>query len=181
VGLDIPIAGYRRQVGVYEVSPALGAELPIVVVPPREAEAATPYFRHDGPGRMLAGVHSEECDADGAEDPDAYDRHADPTFTEDLAIKVQGRLEAGYELSAVGGWSGLYPLSPDGEPILGEAMALPGFYNAVGLGGNGIQLSAAVGRIIADLVVDGSSDLAPGLDRYRLERLGRLRDASRKQ
>jgi glycine/D-amino acid oxidase-like deaminating enzyme len=43
-------------------------------------------------------------------------------------------------------------------------------FNAVGLGGNGIQLSGAVGRMTADLVVDGRTDLLPSLDEYRLER-----------
>ena len=83
---------------------------------------------------------------------------------------MTARLKTPYELAAEGGWSGLYPLSADGDPILGEATELEGFFNVAALGGNGIQLSAAVGRITADLICKGRTDLIPEVDRYRLER-----------
>jgi sarcosine oxidase, subunit beta len=169
-GIRLPVAGYRRQVAVYEVSPAFARTLPIVVVPPREAGGSTVYFRDDGDGKILAGIHSEQR-ADGrVGEPDAYDRRADPAFKEELAAEVSDRLVAGYTLTDAGGWSGLYPISADGEPILGEATKLEGFYNLVALGGNGIQLSGAIGRLTADLICEGHSRLLPALDRYRLER-----------
>jgi sarcosine oxidase, subunit beta len=168
LGLHIPVAGYRRQVGVYETASTLG-ETPIVVVPPSSEASWTLYFRQDGPGRLLAGLHSEQGD-EPVDDPQAYRRDGDPEFKEDVAGLLLAKLQPGVRLRTVGGWSGLYPLTPDGEMILGEVQAVPGFYNAVGLGGNGIQLSGAIGRIVSELIVDGHSSLAPSLDRYLLER-----------
>jgi sarcosine oxidase, subunit beta len=169
-GLEIPTAGYRRHVAVYEIAPGLDRPLPIVVVPPGNASATTLYFRHDGPDRILAGIHFEDPNGGLVDEPDVYDRSVDQAFTDELAAKVTARLKTPYELAAEGGWSGLYPLSADGDPILGEATELEGFFNVAALGGNGIQLSAAVGRITADLICKGRTDLIPEVDRYRLER-----------
>jgi len=139
-------------------------------VPPTSSGSVTLYFREDGSNRILAGLHSETAGDGPAENPEGYRRDADASFKEDLAALLGAKLRAGHDLQTVGGWGGLYPLTPDGELILGEVAAVPGFYNAVGLGGNGIQLSAAVGRIISELIVDGESTLVPSLDRYLLER-----------
>jgi glycine/D-amino acid oxidase-like deaminating enzyme len=53
---------------------------------------------------------------------------------------------------------------------VGEAVAVPGFYNAVGGGGVGLQLSPALGAIVADLLTKGGTDVLPDLAGYRLER-----------
>jgi sarcosine oxidase, subunit beta len=169
LGISIPVTGHRRQVGIYEVAAPFPG-LPIVVVPPTADGSATLYFRQDGDGRILAGMHSEASGDGRAEDPESYRREADDTFKDGLAELLRGKLDPRYELRAVGGWGGLYPLTPDGELILGEVASMPGFYNAVGLGGNGIQLSAAIGQIVSELIVDGKSTLAASLDRYQLER-----------
>ena len=174
MGLTIPVDGHRRQVVSLAFDPPATASMPIVVVPATPGDDATLYFRNDGDGRLLAGLHSETGGRSSAEHPDSYEREGDPGFQERLAARVKERLQAASKPRIVGGWSGLYPLSPDGELILGEVKAIPGFYNAVALGGNGIQLSAAVGRIVADLVVDGASELLPDPGRYGLERFDRV-------
>jgi glycine/D-amino acid oxidase-like deaminating enzyme len=62
------------------------------------------------------------------------------------------------------------PLTPDSQPILGEMPGLRGFYNAIGGGGVGVQISPAVGAIIADLVTTGETAVVPAIESYRLER-----------
>jgi D-arginine dehydrogenase len=52
-------------------------------------------------------------------------------------------------------WAGLRTFSPDGVPIVGEDPSLPGFFWLAGQGGFGIVTSPALGRIAADLVLDG--------------------------
>jgi glycine/D-amino acid oxidase-like deaminating enzyme len=69
-----------------------------------------------------------------------------------------------------GGWAGLYPLTPDSQPILGELRSVGGFRNAIGGGGVGVQTSPALGAIVADLMTRGTTDLVPDLAPYRLER-----------
>jgi D-arginine dehydrogenase len=56
-------------------------------------------------------------------------------------------------------WSGLRSFSPDRAHVVGEDPARPGFFWLAGQGGCGIETSPAVGRIAADLIVDGRTEL----------------------
>lgn len=49
-------------------------------------------------------------------------------------------------------WRGLYPMTPDGSPIVGWAPDLPGFLYAVGMCGQGFMLGPGLAQIIARLV-----------------------------
>jgi len=53
----------------------------------------------------------------------------------------------------------LRPLSADGLPIIGGIPGYTNAYVATGAGRKGILLSAATGRIIADLILKGQSDI----------------------
>jgi sarcosine oxidase subunit beta len=46
-------------------------------------------------------------------------------------------------------WAGPYDLSPDGNPIVGEAPGLPGFYLACGFVGHGFMMAPIVGALYA--------------------------------
>lgn len=53
----------------------------------------------------------------------------------------------------------LRPLSADGLPIIGKAPGWRNAYLATGAGKKGILLSPAIGKIIADLITDGHTDM----------------------
>lgn len=50
-------------------------------------------------------------------------------------------------------WWGYYEVTPDHQPILGFMPDAPGWVNACGFSGHGVQQAAAVGRVIAQMVV----------------------------
>jgi len=50
-------------------------------------------------------------------------------------------------------WAGLRTAAPDDLPVVGADPALPGFFWLAGLGGYGVQLSPAVGRLLAAAVL----------------------------
>jgi glycine/D-amino acid oxidase-like deaminating enzyme len=52
-------------------------------------------------------------------------------------------------------WAGLYPVSPDGLPIVGPAVGDSSVIQAVGGGGSGIQLSPIMGALAADWIAYG--------------------------
>lgn len=52
------------------------------------------------------------------------------------------------------GWAGLYEISPDHHAILGKVPEIEGFFLANGFSGHGFQHSPAVGKVIAELIVD---------------------------
>jgi sarcosine oxidase subunit beta len=56
-------------------------------------------------------------------------------------------------------WAGLYEMTPDHHPILGAAPGIPGFWLASGFSGHGVMHSPATGKIMADLILKGATEL----------------------
>jgi sarcosine oxidase subunit beta len=50
-------------------------------------------------------------------------------------------------------------MTPDHHPVMGPVRDLPGFFLANGFSGHGVMHSPATGRILADLILHGNTDL----------------------
>jgi sarcosine oxidase subunit beta len=72
-------------------------------------------------------------------------------------------------------WAGMYEMTPDHHPVLGAAPGVPGFFLANGFSGHGVMHAPATGKIVADTILDGKSDLVDvgllGLERFAEGRL----------
>jgi sarcosine oxidase subunit beta len=55
------------------------------------------------------------------------------------------------------GWSGLYEMTPDHNPVYGEHPDLGGFVIAAGFSGHGLMMSPASGLVVAELIQSGRS------------------------
>jgi sarcosine oxidase subunit beta len=69
-------------------------------------------------------------------------------------------------------WRGLYPMTPDGFPIVGRACELEGYIHAVGMCGQGYMLGPGVGALLTRMV---RGDLTPE-DEEILEELSPYRE-----
>jgi sarcosine oxidase subunit beta len=67
------------------------------------------------------------------------------------------RLPAFQRLSDVEGWAGLYEMTPDHNPVLGEHPAVRGLVFASGFSGHGLMMSPATGKIVSEIVRAGRS------------------------
>lgn len=54
-------------------------------------------------------------------------------------------------------WRGLYPMTPDGSPVVGWNRAVPGLLHATGMCGQGLMLGTGVGELVARLVTRTST------------------------
>jgi sarcosine oxidase subunit beta len=67
-------------------------------------------------------------------------------------------------------WAGLYEMTPDRHPILGEAPGAKGLYLANGFSGHGFQHAPVVGKLLAEMIVEGAArtvDVSTlGLERF---------------
>lgn len=80
-----------------------------------------------------------------------------------------------FSVNPARGWAGLYEMTPDHHAVLGPVPEVPGFFLANGFSGHGVMHSPATGRILADLILKGTSDLIDprslSLDRFAEGRL----------
>ena len=149
---DLPIRPLARQ--LLETEPLdLPERLPMVV----EAESGF-HFRRRGDRLVIAM-------------PDSAPRWGtDTTVDKSVFVDRLERLAHRYPAAAdtqIGrAWAGLYDMTPDAHPIVGRIA--DGIYAGCGFSGHGFMQSPAVGRALADEILEGRSDY--DLSPYRLER-----------
>jgi sarcosine oxidase subunit beta len=142
-GMDLPITNVKRHIFVTGPIAVYSQSIPFTY------EVEVPwYIRREGPG-LLIGM--------GAVESDEEDPQVDWSFLDVVADHSMYRAPALAEAEIKSGWAGLRPITPDDDPILGEASHLRGFFNDCGWGGQGIMNAPAAGIILAELIVDGET------------------------
>ena len=51
-------------------------------------------------------------------------------------------------------WRGLYPITPDGNPIIGKVNEIEGYINAVGMCGQGFMLGPGLGELLSRVLTE---------------------------
>jgi len=156
-GFELPVEPYRRMVFMTgPLAEARGKPLTVDV-------ASGFYLRGEGE-RLLFGMSNHD-------EPAGFNEGMDWGWLEPTLEAGLGRFPwlepAGLDHSA--SWWGYYAITPDHNPILGAMPGVPGWYNAVGFSGHGVQHAAAVGRLLAEEVVDGRAS-SINIDPLRYER-----------
>lgn len=87
----------------------------------------------------------------------------DPRVLPPALAALQAWLPAARDAAITRTWAGMLDLSPDGLPVIERARAPEGLVLCTGLSGHGLALAPALGRVLADLALDGRTeyDLAP--------------------
>jgi sarcosine oxidase subunit beta len=152
-GVEVPVRPLCRQ--LLETTPVAGLpdSLPMVI----EAETGF-HFRRRRDRLVLA--MSDPAPRWG------FDEVVDESLFDDRLERLHHRYPPAESAAIERGWAGLYDMTPDAHPILGEIAS--GVYAACGFSGHGFMQSPAVGRALAEeiLGLDPSFQLAP----YRLDR-----------
>jgi sarcosine oxidase subunit beta len=170
LGTPTRILPQRHQALVAHLPHALDYLMPSVMdYIPSSGELGL-YFRHESSSSLIAGLHSEERLHDIV-DPDDYGRTGEQDFMEAVAQRLAHRLPALGGARLGGLWAGLYPLSPDGVPIVGPYREQPTVFAALGAGGSGLQSSPGLGRVAAEWIVYGRPRTLPGAIRFAPDRL----------
>ncbi|WP_273491083.1 NAD(P)/FAD-dependent oxidoreductase [Gordonia otitidis] len=148
-GIDVPIRVHREQIVMIHPGMELGA------VPVFSDLVSLQYVRPDVRGEILFG-NSDLAELEIA-DPDGYLNRADEAFLDLTVDKVGTRFPAFTDASITSSYAGCYDVTPDWNPVISRG-PLDGLVIAAGFSGHGFKISPAVGRLVADLVVDGRSN-----------------------
>lgn len=95
-------------------------------------------------------------------DPDQLDRAIVPQAEIDLIESLVGGLIPGLVPSVVRTGTHLDAYTPDGQPLIGALGASGRIHVAAGFCGRGFKMAPVVGRILAELAVDGRSGIDVG-------------------
>ncbi len=153
LGYDVEIRPARAEVGRYRLPAGFGTPPPAVA----DFSVAQIYFRPAEPGYLEVGSldpgHAEQPLVDADDVPEGAERSTLARYAAGLARRLRGA-EGGHWR---GGFSGVYDVTPDWEPVIGRVPGSERTYVAAGFSGHGFKLAPAVGASIAELVVDGAA------------------------
>jgi sarcosine oxidase, subunit beta len=148
VGIDLPVEPLRRMLVPTEPFDGFPHSAPMII------DLSTGFhFRPEGRGFLLAWNDPEETPG--------YKTDFDAGFIEKILTRAADRVPV-FENVAINpkrAWAGLYEMTPDHHPILGESHDVPGFFFANGFSGHGVMHSPATGKILSDLILTGETDL----------------------
>jgi sarcosine oxidase subunit beta len=104
-------------------------------------------------------------------EPRNFNTGSSVEFLVEMAKKITWLLPPLGALRVVRQWAGLYDMSPDAQPILGECPPVERFFNASGFSGHGFMVAPIVGRLMAELILTGQTSIPIGmLDAGRFDR-----------
>ncbi|MFQ6070102.1 MAG: NAD(P)/FAD-dependent oxidoreductase [Candidatus Aminicenantales bacterium] len=144
-GIELPVKPYRRQVFCAEVPDEMARPIPMVL----DFDVSF-YFLGYGE-KMLMGMSDPE-------EPSSFNTHVDRSSLEKLTEVAVHRAPLLERAKIVRGWAGLYSITADGNPIIGELPEVKGFFCALGFSGHGFQHGPAVGLILSELISEGKTD-----------------------
>jgi sarcosine oxidase, subunit beta len=147
-GIDLPITVHREQIVLIDPGRDLGP------VPVFSDLVSLQYVRPESGGEILFG-NSDLAVLEPA-DPDAYSNRATDAFVE-LAVDKVGTRFPGLDAASIAStYAGCYDVTPDFNPAISRT-GIDGLVVAAGFSGHGFKISPSVGRLVADLVLDGRS------------------------
>jgi sarcosine oxidase subunit beta len=153
VGVDLPIRPLCRQLLRTTAIDGLPEDLPMVI----EEETGFHFRRRDD--RLVLAMTDPEPRW-------TYEATVDESLFADRLERLVRRYPPAAGATIGDAWAGLYDMTPDAHPIVGEIA--DGVYAACGFSGHGFMQAPAVGRAVAELVLRGESSL--DLSPYALER-----------
>ncbi|MFX1283065.1 MAG: NAD(P)/FAD-dependent oxidoreductase [Promethearchaeota archaeon] len=100
------------------------------------------------------------------------DRRETSVFLPQIAKRMINLLPRLKNIKVRRTWRGLYPMTPDGNPIVGPINEINGYINAVGMCGQGYMIGPGIGEVLARLVAKKSTSK----DREILDEFSLYRD-----
>jgi len=147
-GCDVPIEPEYHQVAILKNAAGMkGGGCACI-----DSGSAT-YFRSDGTDKFLVGDFYGERGVD----PDNFPQRASDESLETLIERASRRVPALENAEVLRGVTGIYDMTPDSRPLLGEAPGIKGLHLCAGFSGMGFKISPAVGLVMSELLLDGQA------------------------
>jgi sarcosine oxidase subunit beta len=145
VGLDVPVRPDSHEAAITE---AVARFLDPMVVDIRPMPGSANYYFYQHFTGQIVFCITPSPNIWG------FDTRETSEFLPMVARRMVGVMPKLQNLRVRRTWRGLYPMTPDGFPIVGWAEEVPGYLLAVGLCGQGFMLGPGLGELLARMVID---------------------------
>jgi sarcosine oxidase subunit beta len=146
MGLDIPVFPDSHEGGITEpVAPFFG---PMIVDLRRRPGTKNFYFYQNSEGQIVFCVTPEPI-------IEGTDIRSTSIFLPQVARRLIEVMPLLRNIKVRRTWRGLYPMSPDGVPLVDRVAGMQGVYMAVGFCGQGLMLGPGIGISLASLITGG--------------------------
>lgn len=162
LGVDLPVEPLRRMLVPSEPFSDFPHTSPMII------DMSTGFhFRPEGRGFLLAWNDPEETPG--------YKTDFEPSFIEKILLHAADRVPAfeNLPINPKRAWAGLYEMTPDHHCILGPIAGVPGFLLANGFSGHGVMHSPATGKILADIILQGKTNVVDDVSVLAFERFAK--------
>jgi len=167
-GIHVPLTPERHKVITLEGPEAFTYGMPVY------KDLGSPgmlYCRSYGGRQMLV---SEGTAGEYLSEPNNAQGEISMDDVVHLGEQVSDRFPSFAEAGLASSWTGVYDVTPDWNPVLGNVPDVSGLVVGFGFSGHGFKLSPAVGRVLAQQALGLPTDvslLPYSLERFRTGRL----------
>jgi sarcosine oxidase subunit beta len=155
VGYNLPVETEFHQVAILKNAPDMRTGGCACI----DSATAT-YFRPDGFDKFLVGDFYGKRPVD----PDQFPQRASDESLAEIIERASRRVPKIENAQVLRGVTGVYDMTPDSRPLLGEIPNVPGLFVCAGFSGMGFKISPAIGLVMTQLLLDGAGkavDLHP--------------------
>ncbi|HTT35436.1 MAG TPA: FAD-binding oxidoreductase [Thermoplasmata archaeon] len=172
VGLDLPVVPDSHEGGISAPVKEFLGPLVVDLRPGPEGKTINFYFGQNSEGQIIF-CYTPKVPFVGENRTSTYE------FMPIIAARMVELIPRLRNLTIRRVWRGLYPMTPDGLPIVGRAPGVEGLLLGIGMCGQGFMLGPGVGMNLAALAIRGHPLIAPEV----LDELSPARDlrAGRKE
>jgi glycine/D-amino acid oxidase-like deaminating enzyme len=148
LGIEVAVTPTRHQMCFFRRPPGFDRHPAIADAPHRT------YMRPEHGNLTIHGLiaYNEGVDAD------RYDEGVDAGEIVRNAELIASRFPVMEHGLAMGGYAGLYDVTPDRQPVLGAIPEYAGLYADFGWSGHGFKHAPVIGDLLSDVVLHGRAD-----------------------
>jgi len=175
IKIDLPVVPESHEAGITEPVKKFFSTMVIDIKPATDEKFGNSknyYFYQNKEGKIIFCLTPEP-------NIPGIDRRETSSFLPQISKRMVNLLPRLKNIKIRRTWRGLYPMTPDGNPIIGRIDDIEGYINAVGMCGQGFMLGPGLGELLSREITEklNSKDkemlreLAYGRDNYKIEDL----------
>ncbi len=147
-GLDIPITPDSHEAGITAPVKQFLGPLVVDLRPGPEGRTANFYFGQNAQGQVIFCYTPIEKFY-------GMDRRCTSEFMPVIARRLVDLIPRLKNMTVRRLWRGLYPMTVDGVPVVGQDPCIDGFYLGIGMCGQGFMMGPGIGLNLSSLIAKG--------------------------